>query len=175
MSTAWKFPDDVRGWLTEVEGHALAELARGRRVLEIGSYCGRSTICMGQTAARMHCIDWFGGDEGAGYGWTLPEFLDNLRRYDLKEKVIVHVGRSALIGDVLRDDSFDCVFVDGAHDAPSVTADLKLATRVLRAGGALAMHDWPMPGVRQAARSVLGITDGAMFDSLCVVKWKGRK
>ncbi len=37
---------DVRGWLNDDEGRLLAKYAEGKRVLEVGSYCGRSTIWM---------------------------------------------------------------------------------------------------------------------------------
>src|SRR5690606_30630361 len=46
----FRFPSDVQGWLSYREGKTLYDLARGKRVLEIGSYCGRSTICLAQSA-----------------------------------------------------------------------------------------------------------------------------
>ena len=51
----------VRGWLTQAEGDKLARLAEGKKVLEIGSYCGRSTIAMAlecQRAARRRSIQF---------------------------------------------------------------------------------------------------------------------
>src|SRR5258708_4656047 len=46
----FRFPEEVCGWLTDAEGRKLAELAADKRVLEIGSCEGRSTICMAQVA-----------------------------------------------------------------------------------------------------------------------------
>jgi hypothetical protein len=69
MIKDWKFPTDVRGWLTPKEGETLAQLAEGKLVLEIGSYHGLSTICMAQTAKMVHAIDWCRGERGqAGDG-----------------------------------------------------------------------------------------------------------
>jgi predicted O-methyltransferase YrrM len=169
----FRFPDDVRGWLTRTEGEALAACARGRVVLEIGSYCGRSTICMAQTAKRVYALDWHRGDAGAGWGQTLPEFLANIERYGVADKVIPLVGRTDDLSPILADLSVEFVFVDGAHDADSVRADTRLALRVLKPGGVIAFHDFDYPSVRDAVASVVDWPDlsgGAMFDRLYVHK-----
>lgn len=153
-----KFPVDVRGWLTEEEGAALAELAAGAVVLEIGSYEGRSTICMAQTAKVVHAVDWHCGDDDAGWGWTLPAFLDNLKQYGVRENVVVHVARTREIASVFRDRHFDLVFVDGNHEYLYVRDDLILARRVVKDGGVIAAHDWDDERVRRAALMVLGWT-----------------
>src|ERR1700730_14525863 len=61
---SWRFPAEVPGWLTEPEGRKLAELSRGKRVLELGTYLGRSAICIAQTAVNLLTIDWHQGDDG---------------------------------------------------------------------------------------------------------------
>lgn len=149
----WTFPDDVNGWLTVGEGRKLADLARGKRVLEFGSYHGRSTICMAQTAAKVVSVDWHKGDEGAGFGNSEPAFRANLERYGLTDKVEVNVCRT---DEYKSDQKFDLIFVDGAHDYDAVLADLCIAQRYLAPGGTIAMHDWDYPQVRQAHREVLG-------------------
>src|SRR4029077_19607237 len=37
----FRFPYDIDGWLLPEEGKALADLAKDKSVLEIGSYCGK--------------------------------------------------------------------------------------------------------------------------------------
>lgn len=147
------FPEDVAGWLSHNEGRKLAELARGKRVLEIGSYQGRSTICLAQTAAKVVSVDWHQGDVDAGFGQTEEAFRANLERYGVSDRVEVHVCRS---DEFKADERFALVFVDGAHDYKSVVADLCVAVRFLRPGGTIAMHDWDHPQVRQAYHEVLG-------------------
>ncbi len=149
----WTFPEDIPGWLSLIEAKALAELARGRRVLEIGSYCGRSTVSMAQTALFVHAIDWGRGDKGAGDAWTTPALLDNLGRYGVIDKVTVHVGRSVDCGLA---GGFDLCFIDGAHDYESVEADCKLAKRLVKKQGVIALHDWYLQDVRKAAKAVFG-------------------
>lgn len=136
-----KFPSEVLGWLTEEEGCALAELARGKSVLEIGSYCGRSTICLAQTAKNVHACDTFDGRNTSLPGETLATFKRNIQRAGLERKIDILQGRS---DEVLPDLSpvFDLVFIDGAHDYESVSRDAEIATSLLRPGGVLVFHDY---------------------------------
>lgn len=170
----WTFPEDVRGWLTEGVGYTLAELAKGRTILEIGSWCGRSTVCMAQTAKQVHALDWGKGDDGTGPAWVTPELLDNLKRYGLLGKCVLHVGGVDEVGSTLADASFDLTFVDGAHDYASVKRDFLLAKRVTKPGGVIAFHDfvgdYHSPYIQQAALEVLGPDLEMVVGSLAVHK-----
>ncbi len=139
----WKFPADVRGWLTDEEGVGLSQLARDKDVLEVGSYCGRSSICLGQTARSLTCVDPFDSRDTPGDGDTYGEFSANLKRYGVKAFVYM-----SPFADVRFDgERFDLVFIDGAHDEASVAADAARATSLLRPDGLLAFHDArPAPG-----------------------------
>jgi SAM-dependent methyltransferase len=152
---------DVEGWLTDAESTALAQLATGKIVLEIGSYKGRSTVAMATVARQVHAVDWHNGDAGtkaaAGDGCSLPAFVENIARAGVREKVVAHVGRFEDVLPLLADSSFDLAFIDGAHDDDSVRHDLRQARRLLVPGGVLAFHDWNEPSVRAAAGS-LGLT-----------------
>src|SRR5690606_27987830 len=83
----WKFPKDVDGWLTYEEGRALADAAAGKCVLEIGSYCGRSTICMAQTAQHVHWIDPHDGRGTPNPRDTRAVFDRNVAWHGLSDKV----------------------------------------------------------------------------------------
>jgi hypothetical protein len=137
----FRFPTDAAGWLTEAEGAELARLAEGKAVLEVGAYCGRSTICLAQTAHTMATVDTFDGRGTAQAGNTRATFDRNLQRYGVDEKVCVYVGTS---GSVLPNlpPIYDLVFIDGSHDRESVAADARLAAALLRPGGLLAFHDY---------------------------------
>src|SRR4051812_45637582 len=87
------FPRDVDGWLTPEQGRILAELATDKVCLEIGSYQGKSTICMAQTAKHVHSVDWHqGGPEIRNHGDTLLRLRNNLAVYCC-QNVTLHVGR----------------------------------------------------------------------------------
>jgi len=138
----FNMPNDVRGWLQEKEGVALYMLSAGKTVLEIGSYCGRSTICIAQSAERVVAVDWQQG------GWGVvnndsAEFRANLERYCVSGKIEVHEVEIQKYGPTIPNTTYDMVFVDGNHSEPFVKYDAELALRVTKPGGIIAFHDWP--------------------------------
>jgi len=158
MEADWKFPAEVPGWLTLKEGTALASLARGKEVLEIGTYCGRSTICMAQTAHGVDTIDHHEGDDGTinaevpqPVSDSLAELDKYLCKYGVEESVNILVGQAVNICPKLKDASYDLVFIDGGHDTPSVHHDTQQALRLVKPGGVIAYHDWTYPSVQDGA------------------------
>ena len=161
-----RFPWDVCGWLTEAEGQALYRLAEGRRVLEVGSYQGRSTICLAYSALWVVSVDWHRGDAGTGRADTLPAFCANLERYGVASKVRKVVARVQDVADLFAPGVFDLAFVDGAHDRESVLRDAEFARRVVRPGGAVAFHDWPDVGPFDWLGTPAGAVDGLAWFGL---------
>lgn len=147
------FPHDVKGWLDEAEGRRLSELARDKRVLEIGSYCGRSTVCLARTATHVTAVDFFDGPEVEFYGDYVGEFDASLQRHGVAHKVYkCHPTAEIPLP------RYDLAFIDGAHDYQSVMRDIAKATSVLVPGGILAFHDYRGgidPGVDQAVDELL--------------------
>ena len=135
------FPHDAAGWLTEAEGRELARLAAGKAALEIGAYCGRSTICLAQNALAVGTVDTFDGRGTVQPGNTRPTFDRNIGRHGVADRVRVYEGESAAVLPRLPA-VFDLVFIDGAHDRESVTRDASLAVGVLKPGGLLVFHDY---------------------------------
>jgi len=122
----------------------LSAAIRGKDVLEVGSYCGRSSICMGQTARSLCCVDPFDCRDTPGDGSTFAEFTANLKRYKVTPAKVL---RSLFADAPLNGDRFDLVFIDGAHDEASVVSDAWRAIGLLRPEGLLAFHDYhPTPG-----------------------------
>jgi hypothetical protein len=75
VSTSVVFPDEIRGWLTQDEGELLVKAARGRRGLEVGTFCGRSTMLLGQVCPLLVTVDTHRGDRNIGIQDSLTEFL----------------------------------------------------------------------------------------------------
>lgn len=136
---------DILSAVTQAECGRLAELAAGGIVLEMGAHLGRSTVALASTALRVHSIDWHRGDGHAGYNNTLQEFIRNLDRYGLRDKVVAHVGRFEDVIPVFRARQFDLIFLDGFHEEAQVLVDFDQAKGALRAGGAFAFHDYGSP------------------------------
>jgi SAM-dependent methyltransferase len=146
-----RFPDDVSGWLTREEGKALHSLAAGRHVLEVGSFQGRSTIYLAQSALRVVSVDHHQGDADSGKGGTLEAFKANLERYGVADKVEAIVQPFASAS--LKRDSFDLVFIDAAHDENSAAHDAAKGLAMATPGGVIALHDWADGRVRRGARN----------------------
>jgi SAM-dependent methyltransferase len=164
------FPREIPGWLLPEEGAALAELARGKRVLEIGSYCGLSTVCMARTAEHVTAVDYFDGRGTPSPQDTLDQFRKNLERYGLWDKIYV-CHPDAEIPMPL----YDLAFIDGAHDYESVIADIARVREVLQPDGLIAFHDYNQPCHPGIAKAIDGlVADGgglvSIHETLAVVR-----
>jgi predicted O-methyltransferase YrrM len=151
---------DVPGWLNDDEGRLLAKHAYGKRVLEVGSYYGRSCIWMARVAQSVVCVDTWTGT-GAD---TFDGFLENIAKYGVAEKVETARGTLRQVKEANgrvegstwynpEFGPFDLIFIDGNHDFTWVTADIEESLPLLSEGGLLAFHDYERPedpGVKQA-------------------------
>ncbi len=135
------FPHEVEGWLSEVEGRALAALAAGKTVLEIGSYCGRSTVCLAQAAKMVYAVDTFDGRSTPEPASTYLRFEDAIAGHGVVDRVTVCPGKSVDVVPRIPAE-FDVVFVDGAHDYESVRDDVMAAWPKLKPDGVFAFHDY---------------------------------
>lgn len=154
---------DIDGWLTLEEGRTLQQLAAGGHVLELGSYKGRSTVCMAETAAQVYSVDWHKGDAKAGDQDTWDEFHANVDSLALC-KVSTLRNRFEDVLPSMPAAMFDMVFVDDDH-GPSTEFATREALRLVKPGGVIAWHDWPDPAVVAAARSC-GLEPQAIVGSL---------
>jgi predicted O-methyltransferase YrrM len=153
------FAAEIPSSTTAAECLRLAELARGRRVLEVGTYFGRSTVSLASTAKVVHTVDVHPADEVGGDD-TLAGLMANLDRYDLRHKVAVHVGFSQLILPLFAPNSFDLVFLDAQHQREPVEEDLAALLPLVAEGGVVAFHDYGVPGVEHRGRwDPFGVTE----------------
>lgn len=156
----------AKGFMPREEGLALYAAAKeaaaglGLPLLEVGSYCGRSTILLADAAAAAGTVavtvDHHRGSEEQQPGWeyhdpdlvdpvtgrmdTLPEFRRTLYAAGLEEHVIAVVGRSPQVARLWRQ-PLGLVFVDGGHTDEHATADYEGWAPLLAEGGLLAVHD----------------------------------
>lgn len=155
----------AKGFMPLDEGLALyaaaAEAALlGLPLLEIGTYCGRSTLLLADAAraagVTVVTVDHHRGSEEQQPGWeyhdpelvdprvgrmdTLPAFRRTLHAAGLEEHVVALVGRSPQIA-ALWGTPLGLVFVDGGHTEEHATADYEGWTPHLAPGGLLAIHD----------------------------------
>lgn len=142
---------DVPGWLSDEEGEALYELARectGKGVIvEIGSWKGKSTICLGLGSRAGHGVRIFAVDPHADY--RHGEFKDNVERAGIADLVTPVKGLSQEVVDGFNE-PIELLFVDGSHEEDDVREDFEQWVPKVVEGGVVAFHDttWH-PGVRK--------------------------
>lgn len=153
-STVLIFADSITSALQHPEAARLAELAHGKLVLEVGSEYGRSTIALASTAHRVHAVDWHRGDGMSGWKDSLPEFLENLSKYKVRDKVTVHLGTWQEVAPVMGAYRFDLAFIDGDHSEEAVKRDFELAVRVTKMDGRFVFHDADQEQVWRAVTKV---------------------
>jgi len=166
-----KLASKIKGFLSIEEGLKLYELAReGAKIgpcVEIGSYCGKSALYLGEACrdtARfaLFSVDHHRGneeqqkgqqyfdpdlyDEALGRTNTLPHFIRNLDDAGLSEWVVPVIGRSALVAGGFAGARPGLVFIDGVHSESDVTADYDGWSPLVARDGYLCFHDiYPNP------------------------------
>ena len=108
----------------------LSHLARPRRILEIGTFCGYATLCLAEGLAAdgvLHTIE------------IDPEREARIRRYvaaaGLTDQVRLHIGAALDVLPGLVDESWDLVFIDA--DKRNNDAYFEAVVGQVRSGGLL--------------------------------------
>ena len=155
------------GFMPDDEGMALYEAAlEGAplgHILEIGSYCGRSTLYLAGAArdaetekqALVVTIDHHRGseehqpgeefhdpnlDNEDGVVDTVATFRQTIERAGVGDVVVAIVASSATVAG-LWSTPLGMVFIDGGHSSEAARTDLDSWTPHIVAGGLLAIHD----------------------------------
>lgn len=159
----------VKGFLAQDEAQALyeraTEMSLKGAVLEVGSYCGKSTIYLGTACKKnngvVYAVDHHRGseehqlgeeyhdkelyDESIGLMDTFKEFRTNMRKADLENTVIPIVASSALASKSWNT-ALAMVFIDGGHSMEAAMTDYRAWAGHIMPGGILAIHDlFPNP------------------------------
>ncbi|MGW7519184.1 class I SAM-dependent methyltransferase [Streptomyces sp. NPDC054796] len=155
----------AKGFMPLDEGLALyaaaVEASRlGLPLLEVGTYCGRSTLLLADAAREAGVsavtVDHHRGSEEQQPGWeyhdpevvdpvvdrmdTLPTFRRTLYAAGLEDHVIAVVGRSPAVAAAWGG-QVGLVFIDGGHTDEHARADYEGWTPHLAPGGLLVIHD----------------------------------
>ena len=133
---------DVPGWLSDEEGEALYDLAgdcTGKGVIvEIGSWKGKSTICLGLGSRAGNGVRIFAVDPHADY--RHGEFKDNIERAGIADLVTPLKGLSQEVADDF-DEPIELLFVDGSHNEDDVREDFEKWVPKVVERGIVAFHD----------------------------------
>jgi predicted O-methyltransferase YrrM len=167
--------DQVRGFMPHDEGRALYDAAlrylNGGVGVEVGTYCGKSTLLLGaaaqQTDSVLYTVDHHHGSEEHQPGWqyhdaslvdevtglfdTLPTFRRTLDAAGLDDHVVAVVGKSPIVARAWRS-PLQFLFIDGGHTEAAANRDFDGWAKWVTAGGALVIHD-VFPDPRDGGRA----------------------
>ncbi len=149
-------PPDEGLALYDAGRHAAGDLP----LLEVGSYCGKSSIYLGTAAAERHtvlyAVDHHRGSEEnqAGWDWhepdlvdetagkmdTLPVFRKTIHDAGLEGVVVAVVGASPVIA-ANWGTPLSLLFIDGGHGEAPAHADYEGWVPHVAPDGLLAIHD----------------------------------
>jgi predicted O-methyltransferase YrrM len=157
----------TKGFMPADEGDALHAAAVAAAVavpwapmVEVGSYCGRSTIWLGDAARRggtvLFAVDHHRGSEENQAGWehhdtdvvdsridrmdTLPFFRSAVHDAGLEPWVVAMVGQSPTVARYWST-PLAFVFIDGGHGVEPAHQDFEGWSPHVAIGGTLAIHD----------------------------------
>lgn len=161
--------DAVKGFLAHEEGEALFEACvaacRLGPCLEVGSYCGKSTVYLGEacrlSGRTLYAVDHHRGseehqlgeeyhdpdlyDDSVGLMDSFKEFRGTLRAARLEETVVPIVAPSVVAARDWKT-PLAMVFIDGGHSLDSAENDYESWSPHVAPGGVLAIHDiFPNP------------------------------
>ncbi len=191
--------DTVKGFLAPEEGETLYNLARDVAevgpCLEVGSYCGKSTVYLGtacqETGNTLFALDHHRGseehqqgeeyhdpelfDESAGLFDTFREFRRTMARAGLEDTVVPLVAPSAVAAKHWAT-PLGLVFIDGGHSFEAAHTDYDSWAHRVAPGGILAIHDL-FPDPAEGGQAPITIyrqgVDSGLFDVLPVVRTLG--
>jgi hypothetical protein len=164
----------IEGWLADEEADlliaatakALTTHEQPHTIVEVGSYCGRSTVVFGSVVktlspdGKIYAIGPHDGkvgamDQGIISGEpTLKRFNRNIEQAELTKYVEVIQKHSY---EVTWDKSIQFLFIDGLHDYTNVARDFFQFERWVVPGGYIAFHDYAdyYPGVKSFVNETL--------------------
>ncbi|MCU1498765.1 MAG: hypothetical protein JWM47_2718 [Acidimicrobiales bacterium] len=187
----------ARGFMPTDEGNGLwvaaneaAAAVPGRPFLEIGSYCGKSSVWLGAAAAAhdtvLFALDHHRGSEENQAGWehheadlvddeigrmdTLPRFRRTVHDAGLEGSVVAVVGDSPTVARFWAT-PLALLFIDGGHGHDPAHRDYEQWTPHVSAGGTLCIHDVfpdPADGGRPPHEIYLRALDDGFVDRRAV-------
>lgn len=173
----------IRGEMTEDEMVFLMEVSKGRRGVEVGCYCGRSTMSIWQEADFLIAVDHFMGTPYESHtkdfvnvyrsGWLYVNFLSSLLQYAFfrpdccRNNFALLKMSSEDAANFLGNQQFDFIFIDAGHSYEDVKKDIALWRQKVKRGGTLLGHDFRRgdphtEGVDRAVLEMIGEPDGVV-------------
>jgi hypothetical protein len=168
----------IQGWMTRDQAARLwdraSELPAGTRIVEIGSFQGRSLIVLANAkdvGVELIAIDPHGGNdrgpqEFEGFATEAEQdnriFEANLERAGVRDRV-THLRKYSHDALVDVPGPVDLLYIDGAHRFRPALRDLREWSAKVPQGGVMLVHD---------SFSALGVTGGLVLSTFFGPRWR---
>jgi hypothetical protein len=171
---------DIEGWFEYPSFYKMCfnAVPDNGIMVEVGSWMGRSTSCMGELIknsnknVKFYAVDTFEGDTFDEQKRIVAElkeqdsslfdvFKSNLEKCGVSEFVIPIQSTSLNAANQFEDNSLDFVHIDASHLYEDAIQDIRAWYPKVKPGGLITGDDYPWPGVRQAVHEC--------FDSKTIV------
>jgi len=146
-----------------------------KRMVEIGSFIGESTVMFAEHFKEVTAIDPFkqGYDEQDptsrfDFNEVYEEYLKRTSPYK-NIKTVVATSDDAI--DQLKP-KYDFIYIDGIHQYENVKRDIENYLPLLKKGGVIGGHDYGgyWSGVKQAVDEIIGQPDKTFKDTSWIKK-----
>ena len=200
LEKAMNFPYGVEGYLTYDEGLSLFKLAVltpvAGVIVELGTYKGRSSVCLAQSRRTLICVDHDRGEalpepdpakEGTGLedqwsivhddhrkGGYLQEAAQNLRQFGNVQIWNSDTAEAAKVYDLEQPVSM--LFLDADHSPEAVTRDFEAWRPLLARDAIVAFHDFNFEGPQRLVERLVeeeGYEIIHQNDALCAIRKEG--
>ena len=142
----WEVSKDIRGWFDYQEAKQIYSVVaqnKPKRIVELGSYVGRSSIIF-SVLAKEFDLDFITVDDLSSKN-TKDELIENLKKIEGKYTFLQMKSDEAFqffnIG-AYADRPIDLIFIDTVHTYESVKHDCDLWLPKMRQGGLVLFHDY---------------------------------
>jgi len=172
----WHFVRRVEGWLEFDEACFLYDVAKHLDVegciLEIGSYKGRSTICLARGSQEGKRFPVYAIDKFYGFPASVdPSFLDTFKKnlaaagcLNIVDVIVLSSDEAAFVFV----HPIALLFIDGSHDYEQVKKDYENFSPLVVPGGVIIFHDYKyFPGVKKLVDEVKGNRKAVKYHSMC--------
>jgi len=147
---------DVPGWLGDEEALALYEAARtctGRgAIVEIGSWRGRSTICLALGSKDGPGVPVVAIDRHTDK--TFVDFQENIRRAGIAD-LVRPIRATSDEAFTEFDEPIELIFIDASHKYDDVRRDFDQWVPLVVEGGTVAMHDTTWEGSKLVSEEAI--------------------
>jgi len=191
--------DKVKGFLAPEEGEALYRYCKDSAslgpCLEIGSYCGKSTVYLGEACREagrsLYAVDHHRGSEEHQVGEeyhdpdlydAAADLMDSFRAFRTTmreaglEDIVVPVVASSAVAARDWQTPLGMVFIDGGHSLEAAMTDYASWAGHVVPGGILAVHDIfpdPADGGRAPYTIYKKALSSGLFEELPIVNTLG--